>query len=203
MVTIGLTGGVGSGKSTVARLLAERGALIIDADAIARDVLSPGSPALAEVRAEFGEDVFDSDGRLDRAALARVVFTDDSALATLNAITHPRIAARTADIMANAAPDQIIVHDVPLLVENDLAAGYDLVLVVLADQDVRLGRLAERGMSADEARRRMSVQATDEQRRNVASIVLDNNGTPAELADQVDQAWQAITALQSRTDRNP
>lgn len=198
MVTVGLTGGVGSGKSTVARMLAERGALVIDADAIAREVLSPGAPALAEVRARFGDDVFDSDGALDRTALARVVFTDDAALADLNAITHPRIAARTGELMAAAQPDQVVVHDVPLLVENNLAEGYDVVLVVLADQEVRLERLAERGMPHDEARRRMSVQASDVERREVASMVLDNNGSPEDLARQVAQAWETITALQHK-----
>lgn len=203
MVTVGLTGGVGSGKSTVARMLAAHGALVIDADAIAREVLAPGSPGLSEVTEHFGAGVLTADGALDRAALARIVFTDDAALATLNAITHPRIAARTSELMATAAPDQIIVHDVPLLVENNLAAAYDLVLVVLADKDVRLDRLADRGMPSDEAERRMSTQATDAQRRDVASIVLDNNGSTADLQRQVDQAWKEITALQQRTGHTP
>jgi len=192
MVTVGLTGGVGSGKSTVARMLAELGALVIDADAIARDVLAPGSPGLAEVEQVFGTHVVLPDGSLDRAALAQIVFTDDAALAQLNAITHPRIAARTAELMAAAEPGRVVVHDVPLLIENDLASGYDIVLVVQADTAVRLDRLAHRGMPSGEAQRRMAAQASDEQRRELAHIVLDNNGSEADLAAQVQRAWQQI-----------
>jgi dephospho-CoA kinase len=203
MVMVGLTGGVGSGKSTVATMLAEHGALVIDADAIARDVLAPGAPALQDVHETFGDSVFNADGSLDRAALARVVFTDDTALATLNGITHPRIAQRTAELMAHADPDQVIVHDVPLLVENNLAEGYDMVLVVLADRQTRLDRLSERGMPADEASRRMSAQATDEQRRQVATIVLDNNGSREDLRRQVNDAWARISQLRQSKGHNP
>lgn len=137
MVTIGLTGGVGSGKSTVARMLGEHGAFVVDADAVAREVVAPGTPGLGAVAAEFGPDVIAADGSLDRAALAAIVFTDDAARARLNAIVHPLIAARTAELMAEAAAGQVVVHDVPLLVENQLAAAYDVVVVVLADDAVR------------------------------------------------------------------
>ncbi len=189
MTTIGLTGGVGSGKSTVARLLANRGALVIDADAIAREVVAPGEPALAEIAATFGGEVLTPDGHLDRPALAALVFNDDSAREALNAITHPRIGARSAELLATAEPGQVIVHDVPLLVENNLAAAYDLVVVVEAERDVRLARLADRGMPRDEAVRRMASQATDEQRREVADVVIANNGDLASLAVKIDQLW--------------
>lgn len=193
MTTIGLTGGVGSGKSTVAGLFAQHGALVIDADAVAREVVAPGTPALAEIVDAFGPTVLTADGSLDRPALAGIVFTDPAARAALNAITHPRIGARTAELMAQAAPDQVIVHDVPLLVENGLAPAYDLVVVVEAAEDIRLTRLLARGMSDDDARRRMAAQATDAERRDVADVVIANNGDLGSLAAQVDAVWQQIT----------
>lgn len=192
MVTIGLTGGVGSGKSTVAGLLADHGAFVVDADAVAREVVAPGTPGLAAVAAEFGPDVIAADGSLDRAALAAVVFTDDAARGRLNAIVHPLIGARTAELMAGAAPGQVVVHDVPLLVENKLAAAYDVVVVVIADDAVRLSRLAARGMASDEARRRIAAQASDEERRAVADVVLTNDGELDHLAAQVDALWRTV-----------
>ena len=140
MTRIGLTGGVGSGKSTVAALLAAKGALVIDADALAREVVAPGSEGLADIVAAFGTDVLADDGSLDRPALAEIVFGDESARAQLNAITHPRIAARTVELMATAEAGQVIVHDVPLLVENNLAPAYDLVVVVEADPEHGVGQ---------------------------------------------------------------
>ena len=193
MTTIGLTGGVGSGKSTVAGLFAQHGALVIDADAVAREVVAPGTPALAEIVDAFGPTVLTADGSLDRPALAAIVFSDPEARAALNAITHPRIGARTAELMAQAAPDQVIVHDVPLLVENGLAPAYDLVVVVEAAEDIRLTRLLARGMSDDDARRRMAAQATDAERRDVADVVIANNDDLASLAAQVDEVWRRIT----------
>lgn len=195
MARIGLTGGVGSGKSTVAALLAGKGALVVDADALAREVVAPGSDGLREIEAAFGPGVLADDGSLNRPALAAIVFADEEARARLNAITHPRIAARTLELMAAAAPGQVIVHDVPLLVENKLAPAYDLVVVVEADQQVRLARLEARGMPAEEARRRMASQASDEERREVADVVIDNSGSVAELESAVDQLWQRILAL--------
>lgn len=192
MVTIGLTGGVGSGKSTVARMLGEHGAFVVDADAVAREVVAPGTPGLGAVAAEFGPDVIAADGSLDRAALAAIVFTDDAARARLNAIVHPLIAARTAELMAEAAAGQVVVHDVPLLVENQLAAAYDVVVVVLADDAVRLHRLAARGMVPDEALRRIAAQASDEERRAVADVVLTNDGQLDHLAAQVDALWGIV-----------
>lgn len=195
MTRIGLTGGVGSGKSTVASLLADKGALVIDADALAREVVAPGSEGLREIASTFGPDVLAPDGSLDRQALAAIVFADDEARARLNAITHPRIAARTAQLMSTAEPGQVIVHDVPLLVENNLAPAYDLVVVVEADEIVRLDRLAARGMPADEARRRMASQASDDQRREVADVVIDNSGSLDQLTSAVERLWQQINDM--------
>jgi dephospho-CoA kinase len=189
MLSIGLTGGVGSGKSTVAQLLAEHGAVVIDADAIAREVVEPGADGLRAVAAEFGPTALTAEGRLDRSALADLVFHDPQARLRLNAILHPRIAAHTAEIMASLPPDAIVVHDVPLLVENDLAGAYELVMVVEADRRLRLERLEARGMPPEEARRRMAAQATDAERRAVADVVVRNHGDRADLASQVDEIW--------------
>ena len=188
---VGLTGGVGSGKSTVAALFAEHGAVVIDADALAREVVEPGTPGFDAVVARFGDEVVGPDGSLDRAALAAQVFNDDAKRADLNAIVHPLVGRRMLEL-AEAAGDDVVVYDVPLLVENDLAAGFDFVVVVLADPDVRLARLAERGMAEADARARMAVQATDEQRRAVADAVIENDGTRAELAARVDAVWAEL-----------
>jgi dephospho-CoA kinase len=190
MLRVGLTGGIGSGKSTVATRLAEHGAVVIDADRIARDVVEPGTDGLAEVVAEFGDEVRTADGRLNRPALARAVFGDDSARARLNAILHPRIAARTGELVAAAPTGAVVVHDVPLLVENRLAPGYHLVVVVDAPVDVRLHRLvADRGMSEVDARARIAAQATEEQRRAVADVWLDNGGARDDVLAATDALW--------------
>lgn len=192
MLSIGLTGGIGAGKSAVAALLAERGAVVIDADAIAREVVAPGTPGLAAVVAEFGDSVLAPDGSLDRAALAALVFDDDDARARLNAIVHPLVGARALELAAaaeHADPHAVVVHDVPLLVENGLAGSYDLVLVVEAPAALRLDRLRARGVSEQDARARMAAQADDEQRRAVADAVIVNDGTLAELAARVDLFW--------------
>jgi dephospho-CoA kinase len=189
-VQIGLTGGIGSGKSTAAARFAELGALLIDADTLAREVVEPGTGGLAAVVAEFGEQVLDGDGRLDRPALARVVFGDEAARERLNAIVHPRVRARAAELIAAAPPGTVVVQDVPLLVETGQAGAYDLVVVVEAPEELRVQRLArDRGMSAEEARARMASQATDEQRRAVADVVLINDGTPDQLRAKVDALW--------------
>ena len=189
---IGLTGGIGSGKSTVARRFAELGALVIDADALAREVVEPGTDGLAAVVAEFGEQVLDDDGRLDRPALAGLVFGDEAARGRLNAIVHPRVRARAVELIAAAPPGTVVVQDVPLLVETGQADTYDLVVVVEAPEELRVRRLArDRGMSADEVRARMAAQATDEQRRAVADVVLVNDGTPDDLRAKVDRLWRS------------
>lgn len=198
MLRIGLTGGIGSGKSTVSRRLAERGAVIVDADLIAREVVEPGEPALEQIRERFGEEVFSSDGSLDRPALGRVVFGDPEALAALEGITHPAIWQRTAQKFAAAEADgaTIGVHDMPLLVEKGMAGEYHLVLVVDTDEETRVRRLVEdRGMPEVEARSRIAAQASDEQRRAVADVLLDNNGTPGHLLAAVDRLWDDRLAL--------
>jgi dephospho-CoA kinase len=189
VLRIGLTGGIGSGKSTVSALLAARGAVVIDADRIAREVVEPGSRGLAAVVDAFGDGVLAPDGSLDRPALAGVVFADPGARARLDGIVHPLVRARAAELAAAAPPDAVVVNDVPLLVETGQAASYDLVLVVEADPDTRVARLVRRGLTEEDARARIAAQATDEQRRAVADVVLDNSGTPEELAVQVDRFW--------------
>lgn len=191
VLLVGLTGGIGAGKSSVARLLADHGARVLDADAVAREVVAPGTPGLAEVLDAFGPDVLAADGGLDRARLGAAVFADDAARRRLNAVLHPRIAARTAELVAAVPAGSVLVHDVPLLVENDLAAGYDLVLVVQAPAGERLRRLrAARGMTGDEARARMAAQVSDAERRVAADVVLVNDGTPKELGRRVDEFWR-------------
>jgi len=190
MLRVGLTGGIGSGKSTVARRFAEHGAVIIDADIVARDVVAPGSEGLAELAAAFGADILAADGSLDRPRLAAIAFRDDERRARLNAIVHPRIAARTAALFAAADPGAIVVHDVPLLVENGLAAAYHLVLVVHADREERVRRLVSaRGMDPADAMARMAAQADDEARRRVADVWLDNSGAPERVRAEADRMW--------------
>lgn len=200
MIRVGLTGGIGSGKSTVAGLLAEHGALVIDADRMAREVVEPGQPALAEIAERFGSQALAADGSLDRSALAAIVFTDATALSDLNAITHPRIAQRTAELIEAAASDAVVVYDVPLLVETNAAEGWDAVIVVEADHDVRVRRLIERGLTEEDIEARMSRQATDEQRRAVADIVIVNSGDLGMLGQAVDLAWAQILATKRGDD---
>jgi dephospho-CoA kinase len=195
-----LTGGVGSGKSTVAKLLAEHGAVVIDADAIAREVVEPGTPGLEGVVARFGDDVLAADGRLDRAALAAIVFNDEQARLDLNAIVHPLIGARTVELMDAAPADSILVHDVPLLVEGNLAAGFDVVVVVEANVQTRLTRLEERGLAEAGARARMATQATDEQRRAVAHELINNDRDLDALRADVDQLWHRLEQRRSAVD---
>jgi dephospho-CoA kinase len=190
---VGLSGGVGSGKSTVAARLAEHGAVVIDADAIAREVVEPGTPGLDAVVARFGDAVV-AGGRLDRPALAKVVFADEQARADLNAIVHPLVGQRSAELMAQAPDGAVLVYDVPLLVEGGLGSGFDVVVIVLAAQDVRLRRLAARGMAEDDARARMAAQASDEQRRAVADEIIENNGSSEELLRAVDALWERLQA---------
>ena len=197
MLRIGLTGGIGAGKSTVARELERLGAVVIDADALAREVVAPGTEGLAAVVAEFGEGVV-VDGALDRPALGRIVFADPDARARLEAITHPLIGVETARRLAGLPQDSVVVHDVPLIVENGLADNYDLVVVVGADEDVRLERLVrDRGMRPEDARARIRAQATDAQRRAVADVWLDNSGTEEELLAQVRRLWDDRLAATS------
>jgi dephospho-CoA kinase len=189
VLRIGLTGGIGSGKSTVARLLADRGAVVVDSDVLAREVVASGTPGLAAVVEAFGTGVLTADGALDRAALAAVVFGDAAARARLDGIVHPLVRARAAETLAALPADAVVVQDIPLLVETGQAGSFDLVLVVEAELGARIARLVARGLAEDDARARIAAQATDEQRRAVADVVLDNSGTPEQLAGQVDRFW--------------
>ncbi|MGP3988044.1 dephospho-CoA kinase [Streptomyces sp. 3N207] len=196
MVKVGLTGGIGSGKSEVSRLFAECGAVIVDADRIAREVVEPGTPGLAAVVAEFGAEILAPDGSLDRPRLGSLVFADPERLAALNAIVHPLVGERSAELeraAREADEDAVVVHDVPLLVENGLAPLYDKVVVVDAAPETRLDRLVRlRGMAEDEARARMAAQAGREERLAVADIVIDNNGPLEKLAPRVREVWEAL-----------
>lgn len=190
---VGLTGGIGSGKSAVARRLAELGAVVIDSDRLAREVVAPGTEGLADVVAEFGAGVLAPDGGLDRAALARVVFADPAGRRRLEAIVHPRVRAAVEERAAAAPAGSVVVNDVPLLVEAGLADRYQVVVVVLADESRRVARLVrDRGMTEQEARARIAAQATDEQRRAVADIVIENDATLDDLAGRVDEVWTEL-----------
>ncbi|MGW6240141.1 dephospho-CoA kinase [Streptomyces sp. NPDC055094] len=193
MLRLGLTGGIGSGKSEVSRLLTSYGAVLIDSDRIAREVVEPGTPGLAAVVAEFGPGVLTPDGALDRPKLGGIVFGDPDRLRALNAIVHPLVRARSAKLETAAGPDSIVVHDVPLLVENGMEALYDLVVVVDASPETQLDRLVRlRGMAESEARKRMEAQAGRERRRAAADVVIDNDGPLEELEPQVRRVWQTL-----------
>jgi dephospho-CoA kinase len=200
MLMVGLTGGIGSGKSTVAGLLARRGAVVVDADAIAREVVEPGTPALAQLVEQFGPSILQADGSLDRSALAAVAFVDDEHRKQLEAITHPAIGEEFLRRVAEAPPAAVVIHDVPLLVESKRGFEYGAVIVVEAPLETRLDRLEERGVPRDDARRRIDLQATDEERRKVATWVVDNAGDLAALERQVAEIW---TDLEQRAAAAP
>ncbi|MFC7830415.1 dephospho-CoA kinase [Streptomyces sp. NPDC057375] len=203
MLKVGLTGGIGAGKSEVSRLLVEHGAVLIDADRIAREVVAPGTPGLAAVVAAFGEDVLAEDGGLDRPRLGSIVFSDPEKLAVLNGIVHPLVGERSRALEEAAAEDAVVVHDVPLLTENGLAPLYDLVVVVDADPATQLDRLVRlRGMTEQDARARMAAQATREQRREIADVVVDNDVPLEELRRRVEEVW-ADLVLRAHTQAHP
>jgi dephospho-CoA kinase len=200
VVLIGLTGGIGSGKSTVSALLAERGALVIDADAITRELQQPGTEVFTAMCERFGPGIVAADGALDRQAVADIVFNDADALKDLGAIVHPAVGAEiAARLEAAAGTDQVVVLDIPLLIESgrdDLAA----LVVVDVDPEIAVERLVQqRGMREDDARARMANQASREDRLARADVVLDNSGTLEDLAAQVDAAWPRLVALGSDT----
>lgn len=195
MLRVGLTGGIGSGKSEVTRRLAAHGAVIIDADVVAREVVAPGTPGLAEVVAAFGPDVLGPDGALDRARLGRQIFADPAARDWLNAIVHPLVRAETQRRFAAAPPDAVVVNDVPLLVETGLAPSYDAVVVVATSSETQLDRLVRtRGMTEADALARIAAQAPLAEKVAVAGYVIDNNGPVEALDEQVARLWIALRA---------
>ncbi len=190
---VGLTGGIGAGKSEVSRRLANLGAVVIDADVAARQVVAPGTPGLARIVAAFGSVVLGQDGALDRGRLGEIVFADPEMLGKLNAILHPLISERMLQLEHAAPANSVVVHDVPLLTENGLAGGYDIVVVVDAPPEVQLDRLTRlRGMPAGQARARLAAQASRDQRLAIADIVVDNSGPLAELDRQVTDLWTEL-----------
>lgn len=198
MIAVGLTGGVGSGKSTVARLFLELGATLIDADEVAREVVEPGEPAWQDIRDAFGEGVFAEDGRLDRAALARVVFRDDEARAKLNRIVHPRVAERSAALMqaAKERGEAWLVYDVPLLYENGLESMFDTVVVVTASDETRKRRLVDReGWPEADIEARMRAQLPLAEKAQRADHVIDNDGSLLETRRQVEEVVARILGV--------
>jgi dephospho-CoA kinase len=190
MLRIGLTGGIGAGKSTVSEMFSECGGIIVDGDVIAREVVEPGTEGLAALVVAFGNDILLPDGSLDRPALAAKAFSSDDTRATLNGIVHPLVGKRRAEIIAAVPDDAVVVEDIPLLVESGMAPLFPLVVVVHADAELRVRRLVEqRGMTEDDVRARIAAQADDEQRRAVADIWLDNSSTPDALAGRAREVW--------------
>ncbi|MEU3553027.1 dephospho-CoA kinase [Streptomyces fragilis] len=193
MLNVGLTGGIGAGKSEVSRLLVAHGAVLIDADRIAREVVEPGTPGLAAVVEAFGPEVLAADGSLDRPRLGAIVFADPEKRAVLNSIVHPLVGERSRELEAAAPADAVVVHDVPLLTENGLAPLYDLVVVVDTSPATQLERLTGlRGMSEEDARARMAAQATREQRLEIADVVIDNDVPLPELERRVAEVWDDL-----------
>jgi dephospho-CoA kinase len=198
MKLIGLTGGIASGKSTVGKRLAELGAVVVDADQLAREVVEPGTPALADIARVFGPSVIAPDGSLNRPALGAIIFSDAAKREQLNAITHPAIWRRGNELFAEAEardPDVVIVYDVPLLAEAaaDRPMQFDRIVVVQADTETRINRLVElRGMSRDEAEGRLRAQASDDERLRIADVVIDSNGTLEHTREQVDSLWAEL-----------
>lgn len=200
MLRVGLTGGIGSGKSEVSRRLSALGAVLVDADAVAREVVEPGTPGLAAVVSEFGERILLPDGSLDREGLGAIVFADEEMRKRLNAIVHPLVGQRMRELVDHVPVDAIVVYDVPLLTENNLAGLYDLVVVVDASAEEQVRRLMTlRGMTEEAARARIAAQATREERRAIADRVIDNTGTLEALAAQVDELWAELTRRAAAT----
>ncbi|MGA9492747.1 MAG: dephospho-CoA kinase [Mycobacterium sp.] len=190
MLRIGLSGGIGAGKSTVSSTFSELGGIVVDGDVISREVVEPGTEGLAKLVEAFGEEILSPDGALNRPALAAIAFSDDEKRQTLNGIVHPLVGRRRAELIAAAGDDAVIVEDIPLLVESGMAPMFPLVVIVNADEDLRVKRLIEhRGFSEEDARARIAAQATEEQRRAVADVWLDNSGSADELVEQARALW--------------
>jgi dephospho-CoA kinase len=198
MRRVALTGGIGSGKSTVSAMLAAHGAVVIDADALAREVVAPRTPGLAAIAAEFGAGLVTPDGELDRPAMGRLVFDDPQARARLEAIIHPLVRSRAAEIESDAASDAVVVQDIPLLVETGQHSLFDTVVVVDTPADVQVERLTgQRGMSAEQARARIAAQASRERRLAVADHVVLNDASLGELTAAVDELWRKLVGGES------
>jgi len=195
VLLVGLTGGIGSGKSTVAGMLSERGAVVLDSDVLAREAVEPGTSGFDAVVARFGDGVLGSDGTLDRHALASIVFADDAARADLEAIVHPAVRRAIAEaVAAHAHTDDVVVVDSPLLIETGAHEGFPLVVVVTASADARVARLVERGMDEADVGARMAAQMPLEEKVALADLVVENDGTPAELEERVDRLWSDLRA---------
>jgi dephospho-CoA kinase len=193
-VYLGLSGGIGSGKSTVAKIFADLGAVVIDADAISREVLEPGQIGYENTILTFGESVLSESGSIDRKKLAELVFQNPAQLAKLEAIIHPAVIARVAQIRESLPATAIVVYDTPLLVEKNLKAQFDKVIIVLADEQIRKDRLITRGLEMTDIEARISNQATDSQRSEVADYIINNNGSLAQLQDKVTKVWKQLSA---------
>ena len=192
---VGLTGGVASGKSTVSAILRELGAVVVDADLLAREVVAPGTPGLREVVEAFGPEVVGPDGQLDRAAMGAIVFADEAARRRLEAIIHPRVRRRAAEVEAEAGPDTVVVHDIPLLAETGQAGTFDAVIVVDVPVETQIDRMAaSRGLGRAEAQARVDAQATRADRRAVATYVIENTGTIEDLRERVTEVFEKLAS---------
>ncbi len=190
MLRIGLSGGIGAGKSTVSSTLSDLGGVVVDGDVISREVVEPGTEGLAKLVEAFGDQILSDDGSLNRPALAAIAFSDEEKRQTLNGIVHPLVGKRRAELIASAGEDAVVVEDIPLLVESGMAPMFPLVVIVNADEDLRVKRLVEhRGFTEEDARARIAAQATEEQRRAVADVWLDNTGSSEELVEQARELW--------------
>jgi dephospho-CoA kinase len=190
VLRIGLSGGIGAGKSTVSSTLSDLGGVVVDGDVISRAVVEPGTEGLAKLVDAFGEQILSDDGSLNRPALAAIAFSDEEKRQTLNGIVHPLVGKRRSELIASAGEDAVVVEDIPLLVESGMAPMFPLVVIVNADEDLRVKRLIEhRGFTEEDARARIAAQATEEQRRAVADVWLDNTGSTEELVEQAGELW--------------
>lgn len=191
---LGLSGGIGSGKSTVSKMLSDMGAVVIDADVIAREVLLPGTVGYANAVTEFGTGILDDKGNIDRKSLAKLVFENPIELTKLEAIVHPAVIARVAEIRNSLPETAVVVYDTPLMFEKQLQGQFDKVLMVVSGKELRRTRLVERGLELGDIDARMENQATDEQRTSIADFVIENDGTHEQLLDQVAKVWKQISA---------